>query len=199
MKKLIALLLVAVMVVSIVPLAMAVDIPGHEGHELSFVAGKPATCTKSGLSDGYFCITCGGFAVNQKYIPAGHQYVDDVCTGCGDVIEREVCDGTNHPNMEKSVVAPTCYKEGYTLYSCPDCGESFKHDVVAALNHPNMETIVVEATCYVGGYTKYYCPDCNESFIHDETAALNHPNMEKSVVAPTCYKEGYTLDRKSVV
>ena len=109
MKKLIAILVVAVIVVSIVPMAMAVDSPGHEGHELTFVSGKPATCTTSGMGDGYFCNTCGGFAVHQKYIPAGHQYVDGVCTGCGDVIEQEVCDGTNHPNMETTIVAATCY------------------------------------------------------------------------------------------
>jgi len=99
----------------------------------------------------------------------------------------------SHPNMETTVVPPTCYEAGYTQYHCPDCKETFKFTGEPALNHPNMETTVVPPTCYAAGYTQHYCPDCKETFKFTGEPALNHPNMTETVVPPTCYKEGYTL------
>ncbi len=42
----------------------------------------PATCTESGLTEGLKCLDCGNVLTEQETIPAGHNYVDGVCTVC---------------------------------------------------------------------------------------------------------------------
>ena len=55
-----------------------------KGHTEVTVAGKAATCTESGLTDGKKCSVCGTVTVAQKTIAAkGHTYVDGTCTVCG--------------------------------------------------------------------------------------------------------------------
>ena len=52
-------------------------------HTEETVAGKAATCTEAGLTDGKKCSVCGETIVAQEEIPAGHNIVDGACTGCG--------------------------------------------------------------------------------------------------------------------
>ena len=52
-------------------------------HTEEVVAGKDATCTEAGLTEGKKCSVCGTVLVKQEEIPAtGHEYVDGVCH-CG--------------------------------------------------------------------------------------------------------------------
>jgi len=44
------------------------------GHTLETVAGKAATCTEDGLTDGKACTVCGEVVIAQKPIPAGHKW-----------------------------------------------------------------------------------------------------------------------------
>ncbi|MGN0819070.1 MAG: hypothetical protein ACI4M6_01565 [Christensenellaceae bacterium] len=53
-------------------------------HTDEVIAGKPATCTETGLTDGARCSVCGEITLEQQVIEAlGHDFVDDVCTRCG--------------------------------------------------------------------------------------------------------------------
>ena len=53
------------------------------GHTEETIPGKDATCTESGLTDGKKCSVCGEILQGQQVIPAGHNFVDGVCSGCG--------------------------------------------------------------------------------------------------------------------
>ena len=55
-------------------------------HTEESVPGYAATCTEDGLSDGAKCADCGETTIAQEVIPAfGHNYVNCVCTRCGDI------------------------------------------------------------------------------------------------------------------
>lgn len=48
------------------------------------------TCTETGLTEGRHCLTCGAVLVAQEVIEAnGHDYVDGVCTVCGEYVVSE--------------------------------------------------------------------------------------------------------------
>ena len=53
-------------------------------HTEEIIKGTPATCTKTGLTDGKKCSVCGEVLEAQTEIPAlGHAYKDGKCTRCG--------------------------------------------------------------------------------------------------------------------
>jgi len=53
-------------------------------HKEETVAGKAATCTQSGLSDGKKCSVCTTTIVSQLIIPAkGHSFNEGSCVSCG--------------------------------------------------------------------------------------------------------------------
>ena len=53
------------------------------GHIEEVVAGKDATCTEAGLTEGKKCSACGETLVEQEEIPAtGHNFVNGKCD-CG--------------------------------------------------------------------------------------------------------------------
>ena len=72
-------------------------------HTEEVVAGKDATCTEAGLTEGKKCSVCGTVLVKQEEIPAtGHTFVDGKCE-CGadePVVEPPVEEPTEEPKEE---------------------------------------------------------------------------------------------------
>ena len=66
------------------------------GHTEETIPGKDATCTKDGLTDGKKCSVCGKILQEQQVIPAGHNFVNGVCSGCGAI--TGIC-GANGYNL----------------------------------------------------------------------------------------------------
>ena len=64
---------------------LVVNDPCKNGHTLVVDAGREATCTEAGLTDGTHCSTCGKILNPQTEIPAtGHHYGEDgKCVDCG--------------------------------------------------------------------------------------------------------------------
>ncbi len=55
------------------------------GHTEVIDEAVDATCTETGLTEGSHCSVCDAVIVAQVEVPAtGHNFVDGVCTGCGD-------------------------------------------------------------------------------------------------------------------
>lgn len=82
-----------------------------KGHTEAVDEAVPATCTKTGLSEGSHCSVCGEILVEQKVVPASHIF------------------------DEGKVVSPTCSREGYTIYTCKVCGIQVITDKVKPLSH----------------------------------------------------------------
>ena len=147
------------------------------------------TCTKTGLTAGVACSSCGVATTKQRTVAAlGH-------------------DSTS------SVVEPTCTTEGYTAYHCNVCGEDYKGALIPALGHNYGTASCTEAAvCSVCGFD-----NGGEAIGHDwaeatctspkmckregcgitEGEALGHNMTEGDCVAPsTCLTCGHTEGEK---
>ncbi len=130
------------------------------GHTEVTIAGKAATCTASGLTDGTKCSVCGEILTAQTVIPAlGHTNAAAVkenekaasCTASGSydsVVYCSVCraevsrttvtvEATGHTLVTDAAVAPTCTAAGKTEgQHCSVCGEvTIAQQTVAAKGH----------------------------------------------------------------
>ena len=109
-------------------------------HSYSSTVTKDATCTETGVKT-YTC-TCGDSytkgtsALGHKYEKTVVQptnstqgYTQHTCTRCDHSYKDDYTDPLIDPNHVHSyvanVVAPNCYKKGYTIYTCP-CGRTYK-------------------------------------------------------------------------
>ena len=55
-----------------------------DSHSLIKDTEIAATCTESGLTEGFHCAICGEIIVHQEIIPAtGHYYINGICCYCG--------------------------------------------------------------------------------------------------------------------
>lgn len=147
------------------------------------------TCTKSGYT--LFSCGCGDSYKEDHKDALGHDYkVTTVppttsnrgydlykCVRCGDSHKDNYVDKlpgnttptptepapTEHKHRyEKTVVDPTCTKEGYTKYSC-DCGDSYTENRKKALGH-DYKVTVVQPTVEERGYNLHECTRCGDSY-----------------------------------
>ena len=80
------------------------------GHTEETVAGKAATCTEAGLTDGKKCLVCGATTVAQTVINAlGHDY-------------------------DVSVEDASCTEEGLKTFTCKNCPDTYK-EVIDKTGH----------------------------------------------------------------
>lgn len=137
-KKLLSLMLVAVLLVSAVPMMASATDCGHNNWDQGTVK-TPATCTTTGVME-YKCLEPGCGATKEEIIPA-----------------------TNH-NMDggTQTKAPTCTEEGVMTYKCtnPNCVET-STSPIPALGHTWVQTSVKQAaTCGKAGIAVETCSTC---------------------------------------
>ncbi len=139
------------------------DIPAL-GHKEETVAGKAATCTEAGKTEGKKCSRCGEVLSAQTDIPAtGHTW-------------------------QEGQLAPTCTKEGKR--GCTTCGIV---EPIAALGHKEEAVAGKAATCTEAGKTQgKKCSVCGAILAEQQDIpALGHA-YKGNVVKPTTQSEGYT-------
>ncbi len=88
------------------------------------------------------------------------------CNTCG---YEKLVDIPEHDHVAGAtkVIAPTCFKEGYTLETCAneECGEVIKTNIIPALTHQGTEYEKLEPTCMAEGHIAYYhCDVCGYNF-----------------------------------
>jgi len=142
------------------------------GHKEETVAGKAATCTATGLTDGRKCGTCGETLTAQEVIPVlGH--------------DEEVHDAK----------APTCTEIGWDAYvTCSRCDYS-TYNEKAKLGHTEVIDAAGAPTCTETGLTEgKHCSVCGEVIVAQETvAALGHSWTDATCADPkTCSVCGAT-------
>lgn len=168
-----------------------------------------ATCTTQGY-DEHICHEWGGMNYNDRFVPAkGHSWDGGTVTKAATYTETGIktfkckeCDETRTeeiPSLDKtyhikSVVAPTCTAEGYTIYECNEVpGLTYKGDYKAKLPHAyDAGKVTKPATIYEKGTKTFTCTSCGATYTEDI------PVVEKTwhkgnTVAPTCTEKGYTI------
>ncbi len=131
-------------------------------HEIVLVAGKAASCTEPGLTDGWQCKNCKKWFAEQQTIPA-----------------------LGHDSQIGKVVEPTCEDPGYTPFICTRCGETVsKTDPTDALGH-NMQPTYVWAKDDSTVTATMVCTRCDKTGM-TETAEIK----TEVTVKPTCSTEG---------
>lgn len=177
------------------------------GHTPVADAGRPATCTQDGLTDGSHCEVCRAVLKAQKKIkatghtPAGSGIVSrpasctengiltHTCKTCGESFTEEIKAVGHSYGEPAETLAPTCTREGEMEYTCASCGDK-KTEPVPALAHEYARS-VKEPTCTEAGYTLYTCSSCQDSYKEDFTEVLGH-RYETSEQEPTCTEPGGT-------
>ena len=168
-----------------------------------------ATCTTQGY-DEHICHEWGGMNYNDRFVPAkGHSWDGGTVTKAATYTETGIktfkckeCDETRTeeiPSLNKtyhikSVVAPTCTAEGYTIYECNEVpGLTYKGDYKAKLPHAyDAGKVTKPATIYEKGTKTFTCTSCGATYTEDI------PMVEKTwhkgtTVKPTCKEKGYTV------
>lgn len=136
----------------------------------SFVVNLPATCTEPGYTYAFQCPDCKqillGSVVDPNAPALGHNYVDGVCTRCGDGGEPlpEVCPHTK--TQLENVRDATCTEAGYTGDRvCLQCGVTVKSGtVIKALGHLENPNRCVDNG---DGTHNWACWRCNEVFSNE--------------------------------
>lgn len=194
MKKMLSLMLVAVLLVSAVPTAFAAEngvCPN--GHEAKY-EGKSldATCT----TDAKYIYTCmnaecgykSGFTAFVEGTALGHDFnAKGLCQrdGCG-----YQCPHENHTkyNGGKNQAA-TCTTPGYECHQCNDCGAYISVDTAIDGNNHSYDAGVVTTnpTCTADGVKTFTCANDSAHVYTEPVAALGH-----DVVDGACTRCDYT-------
>ena len=159
------------------------------GHTEVVTAGKDATCTEDGISEGITCSVCGLVIKAQTTIPAkGHDYKEKItkkatceadgtatytCTVCGDTYD-DVIKATGHDfSITKVTKEATCVDDGIRTLYCSACGTSKEENIPATGEHTYKDTIV-PGTCKDLGYTLHECTVCGDSYKDTYTPMGDH-------------------------
>ena len=155
MKKLIAVLLTAILVSLMLPL-------------VSFSVSAADTCTKHIYENTTVepsCTDCG--------------YTVDKCINCNYTnynTYEEFGVATGHSYCSPVVVAPGCEDEGYTYKICTVCNAYERYDYVEATGHRFRWTTVANSSCGSSGYRLGTCQDCG--YVDTEIISVGAHNLE---------------------
>lgn len=148
-------------------------------HEWEVIPAVKPSCGVAGNTEGVWCKQC-------------HKYQDGK-------------EPTSIPALEHKyssvVINPTCFEEGYTVYTCENCGDSYINDYKAATNHEGTKEVIKgkAATCTEDGLTDgLHCTICGTVFQKQEVIPAHHIE-EAYDKAPTCTEPGVSGGTKCSV
>ena len=120
----------------------------NHNHTYKKIVTVPPTCTAKGYTT-YTC-ECGDTYFADYTDKLDHKYTSEIttsathlsegvrtytCGTCGDSYTEAIAKTKEHSyNTVSKIVAPTCEKEGYTVYVC-ECGQSDNRNKTSATGH----------------------------------------------------------------
>lgn len=147
--------------------------PACEHTNTTVVAGKDATCTETGLTEGSVCADCGETQVAQEEIAAtGHAYFypcDAYCMNCYELTNEAAA----HTIVHVDAVEATCQATGNIEYwYCSDCGSCWADEALTMVtNRMSVVTFVDHEYFYP---CDTYCMNCYEETNPDATHNVVH-------------------------
>ena len=153
---------------------------GNNNHTHEYTTNTVApTCDAEGYTE-YVC-SCG-HSYQEDTVPAlGHNFVDRVCTRCGE--------GCVHPAVIMKI-EPTCTEDGLEYFSCENCGYYIEYGPIPALGHEFVNgsactrcgencthicvTMRTEPTCTQTGLEYFSCEECGYYTEYGTIPALGH-------------------------
>ncbi len=148
-------------------------------HEWEVIPAVEPSCGKTGNTEGVWCKQC-------------HKYQDGK-------------EPTELPALEHKynavVTDPTCFEEGFTVYTCENCGDSYVNDYKDATNHVGTTEVIPgkAATCTEDGLTDgLHCTACGTVFQKQEVIPAHHIE-EAYDKDPTCTEPGVSGGTKCSV
>ena len=186
------------------------DFEPGSGHNMVTDAAVPATCMKTGLTEGSHCSRCD-YKIAQKVTPKlGHDMVTDAavpatctetgltegshCSRCDYKIAQEVTPKLGHDMITDAAVPATCTETGLTEGShCSRCDYKIAQEVTPKLGHNMITDAAVPATCTKTGLTEgSHCSRCDYKIAQEATPKLGHDMVTDAAVPATCTKTGLT-------
>ena len=190
-------------------------------HTIVVAAGKEATCTEDGITEGQYCSVCREVLVSQTVIEApGHtEVIDEMseptctevgltegkhCSACGEVlVEQRKIAALGHTEVIDAAVAPDCTNAGKTAGKhCSVCNEVLiAQEVVDALGHTEEVLAAKSPNCTETGLTEgKKCSVCGEVLVaQTRVPALGHTEETVAGAAATCTEAGLTDGKKCSV
>jgi len=186
---------------------------GHVTGDEGIIAGKEATCTETGLTEGYSCIRCNEIMVEQTVIdPLGHKEIIDEaleatctetgltegkhCSVCNEIlVEQKTVPTKDHVEVIDNEVPPTCMGIGWTEGKhCGVCGlVTVVQKEITALGHNGEVVPGREPTCMETGLTEgSFCFRCNETLVEQELIPMTDHLWGEwiTIVFPNCNSKG---------
>ena len=179
------------------------------GHKEKIIEAVPATCKKTGLTEGKWCEYCGEETVAQEIIPLADHTPGEwtivnsasceaegkkttKCTVCGTDLE-ETIKKTDHTKVAIAAKAPTCTEPGNEAgEECSVCKAILTEALrIEPLGHQWTDLGgSVPATCTTDGVDNYKCSVCGEEK-KGTVPATGHKNTETVPgTAATCTQPG---------
>ena len=188
----------------------------HE-HTVVIDPAVPATCQKTGLTQGSHCSTCNVVIKKQEVTPIiDHNYqvipgtaktptctesgkeADKECTMCHNKLTGKTINASGHHPVILPRVEPTTTSTGLTEgKQCSVCGYYFtRQEVIPMIDNTchhiwNQGVVTKEATCIEGGEVTYTCSLCNGTMT-EPTNPLGHNKVTDTYVPPTTTSTGLT-------
>ncbi len=190
-------------------------------HTFKTVPALPATCTKTGLTEGIACSGCDYVLKEQELVPAkGHYEVSydavlpsceedghtagTICTVCGLVLEGlQEIPALGHVERVIYGIKPTCTEDGSSNGKvCSVCKKVLiEQTILPPTGHRPVVDNAVSPTCQNFGYTEgKHCIYCSMVIIPQEIIPKSdHQVITTQSVPATCEAAGRTAQRSCAV
>ena len=187
------------------------------GHTEEVVAGKEASCSEKGLTEGKKCSLCGEILVAQQEIPIKDHTEETVpgsdasctetgltegkrCADCGiTLVEQQEIPLKDHTEEIIPGKDATCTDNGLTEgKKCSVCGETLvPREEIPPVAHTEEVVPGRAPTCTETGLTDgKKCSVCGTTLLAQEEIPIEHKEETVAGKAPTCTETGLTEGKK---